>query len=219
MLERTAKEFTDSNMASLLSVQIPARISARTARSASTASYFWLAPGFAPFSSVRVHKTPMLIGMPPCVLQRRCASLSVADATTNGRQRASVDIRWRTHATWDCKVRRVGEDANQDVRDHIMRPCVVVVTVPKSMSVASVLGVVRESGLVGRAFGELALERQRAARLGAVERGVAAVWVGSAETEDVSRLEYVLVGVLHLALAYRTTNSRSYERPAITEGG
>ena len=29
----------------------------------------------------------------------------------------------------------------------------MVVTVPKSMSVASVLGVVRESGLVGRAFG------------------------------------------------------------------
>ena len=54
------------------------------------------------------------------------------------------------------------------------------------------------SGLVGRAFGELALERQRAARSG----------VGSAETEDKSRLDDVLVG-----------ESRSYERPTITEGG
>ena len=55
-----------------------------------------------------------------------------------------------------------------------------------------------ESGLVGWAFGELALEQQRAARSG----------VGSAETEDKSRLDDVLVG-----------ESQSYERPAITEGG
>ena len=59
-----------------------------------------------------------------------------------------------------------------------------------------------ESGLVGQAFRKHALDRQRAARSGAVERGVAAIWVGSAE-----------------ALAYRTSKSRSYERPAITEGG
>ena len=77
-------------------------------------------------------------------------------------------------------------------------------------------GAVQTHLVVGQTIGELALERQRAACSGAVERGVVAVWVGSAETEDVVRLEDVPVGVLHLALAYRTSKSRSYKRPDIT---
>ena len=50
-------------------------------------------------------------------------------------------------------------------------------------------------------------------RSGAVELGVVAVGVGSAKTEDVSRLEDVPEGPLHLALANCTSESQSDEWP------
>ena len=44
---------------------------------------------------------------------------------------------------------------------------------------------------------------------------MAAVGVGSVKTEDVSRLEDIPEGALHLTLVYRRSESRSDERPTV----